>query len=474
MAIYMLIFFHIIFYLCKSLIQKRNRSCYLLHYECFKAADDRKLGIEENAKIILRNKNLGLEEYKFVLKTFGRSGMGQETYGPRSVIDGREENPTLIDALSDVDESIFTVLDNLFAKTGVSPSEIDILVVNLSLFSPAPSITSRVVNRYKMRDDVKTFNLSGMGCSASVIAIDLVQHLFNCYKNKLALVVSAEAMVPHWYCGNKKSMMLPNCLFRSGGCSMLLTNNNALKHRAILKLKLAVRTHMGSDDEGYSCCIQDADDKGYEGFVLSKSLPRVGAKAMATNLRVLLPKVLPLTELLRYVVSSLLANKISVRRSSGTSVTPANEYPGGGARLNLKTGIHHFCIHPGGKAVIEGISKSLGLSEYDVEASKMALHRFGNTSVAGIWYVFAYLEAKERLKKGDRILMIGLGAGFKCSNCVWEVMRELKGRENVWKDFIDKYPEASMVEDPVFQEYYQKVVVEEDANFIRDVMLRSK
>jgi 3-ketoacyl-CoA synthase len=62
-------------------------------------------------------------------------------------------------------------LDKLFAKTGISPSEIDILVVNVSLFSPAPSLSARVVNRYKMRSDIKTSNLSGMGCSASIIYI---------------------------------------------------------------------------------------------------------------------------------------------------------------------------------------------------------------------------------------------------------------------------------------------------------------
>ncbi|KAJ9160015.1 hypothetical protein P3X46_025456 [Hevea brasiliensis] len=412
---------YIIFCLWKLFFRNRENSCYMLHYECYKGAEDRKLDTESCAKIVLRNKNLGLEQYRFLLQTISNSGIGEETYGPKNVIEGQEQSPSLEDALSEVDDIMFNTLDKLFERTGVSPSEIDILVVNVSLFSPQPSLTARVVNRYKMREDIKAFNLAGMGCSASVVALDLVWQLFKSHKKALALVVSTESMGPNWYRGKEKSMILSNCLFRSGGCSMLLTNNEALKHRAILKLSHVVRTHLGANDEAYGCCIQLEDDLGYAGFLLTRNLTRNAAKALSMNLKVLMPKVLPLRELLRYIFTSLGRKRSSV------------------AGLNFKAGIEHFCIHPGGKAVIDGIGKSLKLTDYDLEPARMALHRFGNTSSGGLWYVLGYMEAKKRLKKGDRILMISLGAGFKCNNCVWEVVRDLNDL-NVWKDSIDHYP----------------------------------
>ena len=157
----------------------RNQCCYMLAYECYKASDDRKLDTEACVRVVMRNKNLGLDQYRFLLQTMVNSGLGEETYGPRNVLAGREETPTLEDAHSEMDEIMFDTLDKLFAKTGVSPSEIDILVVDVSLFSPAPSLTARIINRYKMRDNIKASSLSGMGCSASMVAVDLVQHLFN-------------------------------------------------------------------------------------------------------------------------------------------------------------------------------------------------------------------------------------------------------------------------------------------------------
>ncbi|XP_044507640.1 3-ketoacyl-CoA synthase 19-like [Mangifera indica] len=439
---YLLSLLYLVFHLCELVSRRRDRCCYMLAYECYKATDDARLDTGSSAKIVFRNKNLGLEEFRFLLQTIVNSGLGEHTYCPKNVIAGREESPSLIDALSEIDDIMFNTLDRVFEETQISPSSVDILVVNVSLLPGLPSLSARVMNRYKMRADVKVFNLAGMGCSASLVAVDLVQQLFKSYKSAIAVVVSSESLAPNWYCGKEKSMMLSNCLFRLGGCSMVLTNNRLLKHKAIMKLNHSVRTHIGANDEAYGCCFQKEDELGYRGFLLTRALPKAAAIAFSMNLQVLVPKILPLRELIRYVI-------ISRRRK--TKGAAANFFDTASAGLNLKTGVDHFCLHPGGRAVIDGIGKSLGLNEYDLEPSRMALHRFGNTSAGGLWYVLGYMEAKKRLKKGDKILMVSVGAGFKCNNCVWEVMKNLED-PNVWEDCIDRYPPKSTV-NPFMEKY---------------------
>ena len=85
-----------------------------------------------------------------------------------------------------MEESFVAVLDDLFAKTCVKPQEIDILIVNVSTFGSAPSLSAWIVKRYKMKESVKTFNLCGMGCSASLIGVDMANHLFKVYRDSFS------------------------------------------------------------------------------------------------------------------------------------------------------------------------------------------------------------------------------------------------------------------------------------------------
>ncbi|KAL0369755.1 UNVERIFIED_CONTAM: 3-ketoacyl-CoA synthase 12 [Sesamum angustifolium] len=380
----------------RVLDQRRHQNCYILDYECYLPTDDKKLSTKFSGEVIRRNKHLGLNEYKFLLKAIVSSGIGEETYAPRMVFEGREASPTLADGLLEMDEFFLDSINKLFKRTGISPSEIDVLVVNISMLATLPSLSSRIINFYKMREDVKVYNLTGMGCSASLVSINIVQSIFKSRKNLQALVVTSESLSLGWYTGNNRSMILANCLFRTGGCAMIVTNKPSLKDRAMFKLKTLVRTHHGSKDESYDCCIQKEDEKG------------------------------------------LKWNKAA----AGATARPM---------INFSTGVDHYCLHTGGKAVIDAIAQNLGLSEYDVEPARMTLHRFGNTSAASLWYVLAYMEAKKRLKKGDKVFMISFGAGFKCNSCLWEVMRDLDGK-NVWADFIDSYPPKNLA-NPFLEKY---------------------
>ncbi|KAK9787121.1 hypothetical protein WJX73_009970 [Symbiochloris irregularis] len=128
-------------------------------------------------------------------------------------------------------------VENLLKKTGIAAEEVDIVCVSCSCFAPTPSMAAMLVNRFKFREDVLTYNLSGMGCSSSLISVDMVKHLLQALPNKLALVVNHENITNCYYTGTERSYLLVNCLFRLGGAAALMTNRPKDAARAKYDLK---------------------------------------------------------------------------------------------------------------------------------------------------------------------------------------------------------------------------------------------
>uniref|UniRef100_A0A0D3FJ71 very-long-chain 3-oxoacyl-CoA synthase n=1 Tax=Oryza barthii TaxID=65489 RepID=A0A0D3FJ71_9ORYZ len=221
-----------------------------------------------------------MAEFRFLLRLISRAGLGDRTYVPR----------------------------------------------NVNGFFPEPCLASRVVRRYGMREDVAAYNLSGMGCSGTLVAVDVARN-------------AMRARSPR---------------------AVLLSSDPAHRGRAKMELRRLRRRHRGQ-----------------------------------TKLK-----------------------------------------------INLKAGVDHICLHAGGVAVIDAVKKSFGLEERDVEPSRMTLHRWGNTSASSVWYVLSYMEAKGRLRRGDKVLMVTFGSGFKCNSCVWEVAGDMADK-GAWADCIDAYPPES-------------------------------
>merc|ERR1719454_1744189 len=103
---------------------------------------------------------------------------------------------------------------SLFKKTGLKPSDIDFLIVNCSLYTPTPSLCAMICNEFKFRQDVRSYNLGGMGCSANVISVDLAKQLLQNSPGTRALVISTENLTQNLYTGSDKAMLLQNSLFR--------------------------------------------------------------------------------------------------------------------------------------------------------------------------------------------------------------------------------------------------------------------
>ncbi|KAI4338092.1 hypothetical protein L6164_016444 [Bauhinia variegata] len=271
------------------------------------------------------------DSFQFCKKVLCESGLGEKTYFPKSLIK-IPYNVSMAEAKREEEMMIFGAIDELLEKAKVKVKDIGIPVLNCTVFNPTPSFSAMVVNHHKLRTNILSYNLCGMGCSAGVISIDLAKRL---------LQYQVSSQCPRHILGQ---LVLP----------------------ASEKLKF----------------------------------------------------------LAKFVAKELLKLKIE-------SYSP-----------DFKLAFNHFCFHPGGRPILDAIQKFLGLSDCEMEASKMTLYRFGNTSSSSIWYELAYLEAKGRVKKGDKIWQLAMGGGYKCNSAVWKALRNIdpKKEKNAWMDEIDEFP----------------------------------
>ncbi|CAN6164340.1 unnamed protein product [Urochloa humidicola] len=240
-----------------------------------------------------------------------------------------------------------------------------------------------------------------------------------------ALVVSTEILTGNCYTGKKRSMDLTNLLFRMGGAAVLLSSSRS---SARFELMHIVRKSTSAQDSAYHCVFQEEDDEGNLGVNLSKDLVAVAGEALKANIATTAPLVLPVSELFSFLLSSIL-RKVLKKSASTKQHVP-----------NFSLGVEHFCVHAGGRAVIDAVQRSLNLSDEQVEPSRMTLHRFGNTSSSSLWYEMAYCEAKQLMRKGDRVWMIGFGSGYKCNSAVWKCIRPAHSADSAWANCIHRYP----------------------------------
>lgn len=183
---------------------------------------------------------------EFKQRIIKNSGLGDETYLPRAVF-CPGYRPNLKDGREEAAMVLFGAIDDLLAATKIRPKDIRVLVVNCGVLNTTPSLSAMVINHYKLRQNINSFNLGGMGCSAGIIAIDLAKDLLNAYPGSYALVVSTEVVSNTWYGGNEADMLLPNCFFRMGAAAVLLSSCRLDRWRSKYEFKQVFYFCVSSD-----------------------------------------------------------------------------------------------------------------------------------------------------------------------------------------------------------------------------------
>merc|ERR1711959_843 len=293
---------------------------------------------------------------------------------------------SILSARTEAEEVMFTCVRELLKEKGMKPKEVDMIVVNCSL----------------------------------------VNELMQCHPNCRALVVSTENITQNYYQGTNRSMSIPNHLFKVGGAAILVSNKRKDKSKAKYKLLHTVRTHIGAKNEAYECVFQQEDHEGFTGVKLDKTLMKIAGEALKKNIQVLGTVALPFSEQIKYVWDQFMRGKSKARREKPPYVP------------DFKKAFDHYCIHAGGRGVLDAMLENLSLTEDHLKPSRATLEHYGNPSSSSIWYELAWMESYGRVKKGDVVWQIAFGSGFKCNSAVWKALKTNRKLHRAWTTEAEK------------------------------------
>lgn len=243
-------------------------------------------------------------------------------------------------------------------RAGVSPREIDHLILVTTTGLATPSLDALLVARLGLRDDVRRWPLFGLGCAGGAGALSRAVDLLRSEPSRRALVVSVELcgqiFTPK---GLTPTDVIGAALFGDGAAAALVAAEG--KGPRIL----STRTHLYEGTQGLMGWSFTSDGMR---LVLSKDVAAF------------------VKERLRPVVEDFV----------------------GGAR------IAHWVLHPGGRKILETYGATFGLPPAALRWTRESLAKVGNLSSASILFILSDLLESGTARAGDLGLMVALGPGF--------------------------------------------------------------
>ncbi|KAM3355880.1 3-ketoacyl-CoA synthase 8-like [Capsicum galapagoense] len=270
------------------------------------------------------------ETLVFMDRILQRCSLGYNTYISKVLL----KKPTDMSAeaaIEEVERAVFGVIDELLMKTGVQCENISILVTVCGVFNIMPSLSSVIVRRYNLRHEHRTYNITGMECTAGLLALGLVQNLLKIHGNSYALLVSTDSLTENVYKGNDRSKLLSNCIFRVAGVAFLLSNKPSDQNTSKYEFIRTIRSQTSNNDRSYNYIFMEEDVEGHLGITINKDLLYAAIKTIRLNISIIAPLVLPLSEKFRYFIN-LIVRRFLLR----SNVEPYNLY--------LSKTIDHFLL----------------------------------------------------------------------------------------------------------------------------------
>ena len=268
-------------------------------------------------------------------------------------------------------EAIRRCLDD--AGQPISPQSITHLITVSCTGMSAPGLDLELVEALQLPATIFRTSVNFMGCYAAVHALKLADALVRSSRDAKVLIVCTELCTLHFQQQASLDNMLSSLLFADGSAAALVVADS---HKA----------------------------KGLHLRHFYSEIAAEGKKEMTWHLS---------STGFQMTLTGYVAGLI--RADFGALVENALQNSG----LQRET-ISHWCIHPGGKKILEAIYKSLSFNNGHLDDSYAVLDQFGNMSSPTILFVLKRILDKVNYNQPNCIFGAAFGPGLTMETFIGE------------------------------------------------------
>jgi predicted naringenin-chalcone synthase len=263
-------------------------------------------------------------------------------------------------------------------RAGLEPAEIEGLIVNTCTGYLCPGLSSYLVEDLGLPGYTSTLDLMGMGCGGALPNLETACWLIQSGARQTVLCLSVEVCSATFFLGPDPDLIVSNSIFSDGAAAAVLTASlNGDPAGGRLRFLDFESVTLPQYREQLRYKTQDGRLRN----VLARSVPVIGAKAVAQVVRRLLSR-----------------------------------------RDMITDDIDWWAVHPGGTQVLKAVEKQLGLTPERLRFSYETFRHYGNMSSPTVLFVLDQILREAQPRPGDTGLLLAFGAGFTAFGALVEFL----------------------------------------------------
>lgn len=285
-----------------------------------------------------------------------------DTFGERNAIFARESVRLAERAARDA-----------LAAAGVAAAAVDLLISTSCTGIMIPSVCAYLLPALGCRPDTKRLPITELGCAAGTVALSRAREFVAAHPQATVLVVAHELCSLTYQCADRSMQAMVGAMLFGDGAAAAVVRDASAANVTGLRLQ-ANASHLFPDSLGYMGF--DVRESGLH-LVLDKGIPGAVEREI------------------RPVIEAFLARQGMTRDD-----------------------LDFFCLHPGGRKVLDELARVFTLEPDALRASRDCLAEVGNLSSASILVVLRNFFDRYRPRPGARGLVTAFGPGFSAEMLV--------------------------------------------------------